>query len=440
MYKKSYFPPDNVPAVWKVGDVFPGGYTVTAILGQGGMGTVYKVVHPRWKEMAVKSPRAEIFAGVGSQEAFIREAETWARLAPHPHIVLCYFVVVMGGIPHIFTEYVDGGSLDSWIRQRTLYLGGTQDNLRCILDVTIQFAWGLHAAHEQGLVHQDVKPANVMLTRQRMVKVTDFGLAKARALSGEGQAKAAAGKQSVLVSVGGMTPAYCSPEQAAGQALGRRTDIWSWAVSVLEMFVGGVTWDLGPAAREVLARHERRDALIPPMPREVANLLSRCLQWQPEARPASMLEVATELQAIYARLLGSAYPRKTPQLAAPDAAMLRNKGLSLLELDRAEEALLAFEQAIRLGGPIDAPTYAAKGLSLVLLDRAEEALLAFEKAIRLDPKDARIYDGKGLSLVRLGRYKEALGAFEQAIRLDPTDVQSREHKNILLRKLNERGR
>ena len=100
------------------------------------------------------------------------------------------------------------------------------------------------------MIHQDVKPGNVLLSADGTVKVTDFGLAKARALAGE-TTKRADG-QSILVSSGGMTPAYCSPEQASGKPLSRKTDIWSWAVSVLEMMTGEVTWASGVAARDAM--------------------------------------------------------------------------------------------------------------------------------------------------------------------------------------------
>jgi serine/threonine protein kinase len=95
--------------------------------------------------------------------------------------------VTLGGIPHIFAEYIDGGSLADWIRRRTLYKGGPEQALQHMLDVAIQSAWELHYTHEQGLVHQDVKPANTMMTTSGIAKVTDLGLARARVLAGEEQ-------------------------------------------------------------------------------------------------------------------------------------------------------------------------------------------------------------------------------------------------------------
>ena len=251
---------DGELTVWKVGDVIASKYgvmfEVVGQLGKGGMGLVYKV-HSRHynSDLAVKCPRPEIFAKTGGKENFVREAETWVNLGDHPHIVSCYFVETLGGIPHIFAEYIGGGSLADWIRWRLLYKDGPEQALQRMLDAAIQSAWGLHYAHEQGLVHQDVKPANILMTTSGIAKVTDFGLAKAQAMAGVEQMPRTG--QSILVSWGGMTPAYCSPEQAAGRPLSRKTDIWSWAVSVLEMFVGAVTWMVGDEAHKVLSSYQR---------------------------------------------------------------------------------------------------------------------------------------------------------------------------------------
>lgn len=339
----------TVPAVWQIGDMILNQYEVTDKLGEGGMGTVYKARHHGWDiDLAVKSPRPETFATESGKANFTREAETWVNLQLHPHIVACYYVRILGGIPRVFAEYVAGGSLADWIRRRHLYQGGHEQALERMLDIAIQFAWGLHAAHEQRLVHQDIKPANVMLTPEGLVKVTDFGLARARTLAGEPVSQSESGSQSILVSVRGMTPAYCSPEQAKGEALSRKTDIWSWGVSVLEMFVGGVTWRSGALARDVLASYDTPDdTAIPPMPKAVMLLLARCFEPAPGNRPASMLDVAAELQAIYAQEVGQAYPRKMPQMAEMLADSLNNRALSLANLGKLGESQQLWEQALQ---------------------------------------------------------------------------------------------
>jgi tetratricopeptide (TPR) repeat protein len=210
----------------------------------------------------------------------------------------------------IFAEFVEGGSLETLIRTRRL------TSLEQILDAAIQFAWGLHAANELELVHQDVKPGNALVTADGVVKVADFGLARARSKT-EVQAAGASG-QSFLVSCRGMTPAYCSPAQAQGRPLSRQTDIWSWGVSVLEMFTGAVTWSWGTDAAEELEAYLQRpvEPELPAMPKGVAEVLRKCFRRDPAERWASLAEAAEVLQRAYREEVGKEYPRPMP--AAPD--------------------------------------------------------------------------------------------------------------------------
>lgn len=357
-----------VPAIWQVGDVILDLYEVKEILGkgEGAMSTVYKVHHRGWNtDLAMKSPRPDIIDKEGGKENFIREAETWVNLGLHPHIVSCYYVHTLGGIPRVSAEYVEGGSLLGWIRTRRLYEGGREQALERILDIAIQFAWGLDFAHEQGLVHQDVKPANVMMTADGIAKVTDFGLAKARAMAGEQGALGGSGKQSILVSFGGMSPAYSSPEQFAGRSLSRRTDIWSWAASILELFIGQATWfpAAADAALESYLEAEPEDVAIPIMPASLVALLRRCFQRNPDARPRTMHEVAAELQTIYPQEVKRPYPRQEPKPAELLADSLNNRALSLFDLGKVEEAKQVWDQALQVD-PQHLETTYNRGLAL----------------------------------------------------------------------------
>ena len=146
-----------------------------------------------------------------------------------------------------------------------------------------------------------------------------------------------------------MTPAYFQPEQATRQPLGYKTDVWSWGVSVLQMFVGMVTWLVGAAAPQALASHVAQDKGIPMMPADLVKLLTRCFQIQPDARPTTMMEIATTLQEIYTRKVGSPYQRKVPQFAEALAGWPgANQALSLIDLGKAEEAKQVWEQALKL--------------------------------------------------------------------------------------------
>ena len=251
-------------------------YEVKQVHEGGGMGLVYRVHHRGWNvDLAVKSPRPGVLPQTQTRdkENFEREAETWVKLGLHPHTVSCYYVRRLGGISRFSRNTLRAAR---WAKPFTAAGSTKEGRGRCvtrILDVAIQFAWVSKYAHEQGLVHQDVKPANVLLTKDGVAKVTDFGLARARCASAE--APAVAGQKSILVSSGGMTPAYCSPEQAAGEKLTRKTDLWSWAASILKMFTGDVTWPSGTVAGEALEGYlETADGSdgMPRMPNGLAVL------------------------------------------------------------------------------------------------------------------------------------------------------------------------
>ena len=192
-------------------------YRVMDAAIHGGMGSVWRVHHRNWNmDLAMKRPQPRFFAE-GSErrkEEFIAECENWINLGLHPNIVSCYYVRDIGGVPTIFSEWMDGEGSEEEVQAR-------------ILDLAIQTMRGLKYSHENGLIHQDVKPGNILLTKEGVGKVADFGLAKARSRLAEGGSLASTG----------YTLEYCPKEQADGAEAEAWMDLYAWALRSTEKTV-----------------------------------------------------------------------------------------------------------------------------------------------------------------------------------------------------------
>ncbi len=326
-------------------------YLVTSDAIKGGMGSIWKVHHSSWDtDLAMKRPQPRFFSE-GSAERkqhFIHECEAWIGLGLHPNIVSCYYVREIGGVPTIFSEWMENGSLKNRIDDRTLYAASVEELQSRLLDIAIQSARGLHYAHEtgEGLIHQDVKPDNLLLTNDWGVKVADFGLARARTHLFSGTA-AGPGKTgddedglpaeaTHMAPTGGYTPAYCSPEQFSGKDLTRRTDLYSWALSVLEMYLGGRPWKNGAEAGMNCRTYFGQCRV--PLPERLAELLAECLGEKTNDRPRDFAAVLGKLESIYKAVCGYPYPRQEPKASADTADSLNNRGISMIDLGKWDKA------------------------------------------------------------------------------------------------------
>ena len=330
----------------KKGDTIQNIYRVESDPKFGGMGRVFRVHHTGWNvDLAMKQPRQELFQTEQQKEAFIHECDVWINLGLHPHIVSCYYVREIDGTPSIFAEWMNGGSLKEAIHSGTLYKGSTKEVLKRILDISIQFAHGLHYAHEQGIIHQDVKPDNLLLTADGTAKVADFGIANAKAKISDMNLNSFVG--GTMVAQGNAyTPAYCSPEQKNNNELTRRTDIWSWAVSVLEMFMGECLWQDGTVAGRAFKDYFGSERIS--IPDNLKDLLENCFLEDEADRPHDFGNIEDELSLIYQNEIGSIYPRSEPKTASLTADNLNNRALSYLDMGKPEKAEKCWEEAIKV--------------------------------------------------------------------------------------------
>jgi WD40 repeat protein/serine/threonine protein kinase len=339
---------EDIPEEWKPGDVLLDQYEVQSVLGHGAMGTVYKVFHRTWNQyVAVKSPLPGVIERAGGIYNFEHECETWTRLAPHPNVVACFYARRLGGIPRVFAEYVDGGTLLQWMEERSLYRGEPADVLGRILRIAVQMAWGLHHAHCSGVIHQDVKPANIMMTAGGLPKVTDFGLARHTAVSMD---TAETSESSSRHAITGMTPAYCSPEQAAKDTITFKTDMWSWALSVFQLFTYRAVWRVGsaaPIALEKVLRRPWQSEVAPAMPPLLVDLLRDCFRLDPSERPADMREAALRVVAAYEDALGEVFPIAEPPRITSSGDTMNNRAVSLMDFGRVQQAQQVWRKALK---------------------------------------------------------------------------------------------
>ena len=397
---------------WEPGEVILDLYEVLPVLEagtrrlayhSGGMGLVYRVRHLGWNvELALKVPRDEWFERERQRVGFEEEAERWVSLGAHPHVVTCHYVRRLERRPCVFADYVVGGNLTAWLSRGEHYRGGRMASLAAVLDMAIQVAWGLDHAHRHGVVHQDVKPDNVLVEPDGRAHVADFGLARARAATSELPGEGVPGRSVVVPGAGARTPAYASPEQLGHTTdLTRATDVWSWAVSVLELFCGERRWDAGREAPRVLARRRRERGRVP-LPAVVAQLLERCFDYDPAERPHDLVALAADLKAAYAESTGGVYPREEPEPAALLADGLSNRALSLLDLGRVQDAEATWAQALRADPQHPQATY-NHGLHLMRIGQLSgDELVRRIEAVRASHPDAWV-DEYLLGLVHLER-------------------------------------
>jgi serine/threonine-protein kinase len=273
-----------------------GTFEIAEPLGAGGMGEVYRARDTRLgREVAIKILPPSFAVDADRRARFEREARVLASLN-HPHIATLYGIEESPAGPVLVMELVDGDTLAD-----RLALSGRRA-VREVLTIAKQVAAALEAAHEQGIIHRDLKPANIKITRDRRVKVLDFGIAKAVAAPHD-ETQTIEGATQAGVIVG--TPAYMSPEQARGETVGVQSDIWSFGAVLYEMLTGVSPFKRKTGAEtvaRVLESQPDYGALPAGMPALARRLVQRCLERDPSARLQHMGDVRILVEEALASL------------------------------------------------------------------------------------------------------------------------------------------
>ena len=280
-----------------------GPYKILEPLGTGGMGEVYRARDTRHgRTVAIKLLAADIVADAERRDRFLRDARAAAALS-HPNIAALYEIGDDEGRLFLAFEFVPGATLKTAIAGRAL-------NPRRAVDLGIQIADALADAHAAGVVHRDIRPDNIIVTPKGSAKILDFGLAAWTLGGAERKTAATLETEATLETAGvgatrGSIP-YLSPEQALGQRVDDRTDIFSLGIVLFEMLTGRLPFNASaPAA---LARQIAQapapavSALNPAVPRELDAIVAKALAKSPDQRYRSAATVAAELRAVGAIL------------------------------------------------------------------------------------------------------------------------------------------
>jgi WD40 repeat protein/serine/threonine protein kinase len=407
---------------WKEGEIIEGLYEVLGS-SSGGMGKVYFVFHHVWKMMlAIKTPRPKVVKSEARLLRFLREAEYWVNLGLHPNIATCYYARVIGGLPRLFIEYVDGGTLDAWNEKKLL------KDLRTIVDLMLQFCHGMMYAEKQGMIHRDIKPQNCLIGRDKTLKITDFGLVK-RVEEPPQEARTESSPSDVTIGrhtdtsvslfedgvVG--SPWFMAPERFKEK--GRediRSDIYSFGVMLYETVLGTMPFQFPqgfslPALVKSHLRVPPTDPLSirPDLPRSLVDIIMTCLEKKPQNRYPSFVDLCGALETLNREISPDRETRRRPNIVALKADSLNNQAISLLDLGRGEEARRLLEDAHSANPDHVEAVYNLHTLKWANAETSDREVISRMESLKIEARESADYSHM-MGLIALQRGDPLEGA------------------------------
>lgn len=323
-----------------VGDLVADMYRVKRLLAHGERFSVYLADHVPWDtSVVIKVPRSELLADPSAARMLVQDAARWSELGLHPHIAYCFYTHTINQMPFVLLEYLEGGSLRPWITS------GRTANLSIGVNLAIQICHGLEWAHEQSVWHGALSPENVLLTAEGVARITDFW-GDSRALLGGRSGSAST--QPATKRAERLLDAYVAPEQwVDGGDIDAQSDIFALGVCLYEIFCGRRPYEIarGPRRQPPEPRGVQGDTRLPDA---LATLLKRCVEWDPDRRPASVGEICAALCDVHRELFGKPSPFAQLPHDSCNAAGWNNQAVAAALQGRNAEAQAGWERALSL--------------------------------------------------------------------------------------------
>ncbi|NUM35925.1 MAG: protein kinase [Candidatus Brocadiae bacterium] len=405
---------------WEIGQIIDEKYEIQDIIAKDSNKIIHKVKHCQWNiPLAVRSQMEK-----ESQVRFFNQAQRWVELGKHPNVVGAYYVQNICGVPRLFVEYVSNGkTLDFFMAAHK------QDmEIELILDIAIQIAWGMKHAHQKGLLHGDLRPANIFITEEGEAKVADFRSREGINLE--------------------YTP-YMPPEQfEKDRPMETSVDIYSFGMILYELCTGELPFKVAKRIEGEEALENFRNILLtqpplpphkvePKIPVSFSDTIMRCLALEPKERIEDFDEIARTLQEIYLQFSGFSYPREAPNEAALMAVDWNNRALSFLDFGQEEKAQEYLEEAVKSDSQC---TGALINLHLLKLRKGKsdlsQLLSETKRFLKIDPEVVTFYRSK-ICLEQGGFLEEAFAEVEQACEEFPKNKELLRMKGILQYRLGQ---
>jgi eukaryotic-like serine/threonine-protein kinase len=306
----------------KVGQLLRGKWHLDALLGAGGMATVYAATHRNGKRGAVKILHRELLVDANARTRFLQEGYAANKVAHAGAVSVLDDDIDDDGCVFLVMELLDGESADARAQQRK----GERLDLHEVVQIGDQILDVLAAAHEKGIVHRDIKPENIFLTSDGGLKVLDFGIARIREMSGAPSAS--------LTANGGImgTPSFMPPEQALGNwsEVGPRTDLWAVGATMFTLLTGRYVHS-GETLNQLLLAAMTKPArpiatVVPGVPQKLAEIIDRALAFDADKRWPDARSMQQALRAIPKEQLASSSPlvlAASPSFVPPSGGLVQ---------------------------------------------------------------------------------------------------------------------